>query len=151
MQGEFLGHVWDFKTMFHMYFSSTWPGMTLRLQVLVCEQPMPGWNGPTAPPTCTPQVTTPLVDARGVAWSCWGFNTLLQMCLATTWPGMTFRHPCFGLCKQPQLGWNGPTAPMTGTSSITTPLVACKWKLRVRVGALTHCCSCVWQLHLARC
>ena len=63
----------------------------------------------------------------------------------TTWPGMTFRHPCFGLCKQPQLGWNRPTAPPTGHSSVTTPLVACKWSCTVRDGALTHCCSCVWQ------
>ena len=50
--------------MFQMFLASTWPGMTLRQQDLVCKQPLLGWNGPTALPTRTSQAQLPLYMQR---------------------------------------------------------------------------------------
>ena len=43
----------NLRHLLHMCLASTCPVMKLRLQGLVCKQPLLGWNGPTAPLTRT--------------------------------------------------------------------------------------------------
>ena len=51
----------------------------------------------------------------------WDLNTMFQICLASNWSGMALRHQDL-VCKQPLMGWNGPTALPTRTPQAQLPL-----------------------------